>query len=182
MKRLLPIIVLSPLIMGASLAPARADAETVKIAGILESKGALDASSLEGVRTGIAPAPGSNDEEELRRKRPDSADADPLKATRGADPRPSESDLSSPFTANLTLDGSPINQQPTQNPPPATNNPPVASNPPPTNNNPPPADNPPPAQNTIPIANNSTLGSVITDTSLIGAGVIRVLRRDGLLR
>ncbi len=83
MKRLLPIIVLSPLIMGASLTSAWADAEIVKPAAMFDSKGALDASSLGGVHTGLAPAPGSNDEEELRRIRPDSADADPLKATRG---------------------------------------------------------------------------------------------------
>ena len=189
MKRLIPIVVLSPLIVGASLTPAWADAETVNPAAIFDSNSALDASSLRDEHTGLAPAPGSNDEEELRRKRPGSAGADPLKATRGADLRPresdlrlSESDLGSPFTVNRTLNGSPINQQPTQNPPAATNPPPVANNPPPVVNNPPAANNPPPAQNTIPIANNSSLGSVFTDTSSIGSGVITTLRRDGLLR
>lgn len=161
--------------MGASLRPAWADAETVKFAAMFDSNGALDASSLGAIRTGLAPAPGQDDEEELRRKRPNSSEADPLKANRGADPRPSQSDLSSPFTANLTINGSPINQQPAQNPP-------AATNPPPATSNPPAASNPPPAQNTIPIASNSPFSSVITGTSSIGLGVITALRRDGLLQ
>lgn len=152
-------------IMGASLAPAWADADTAKIAAMFE--GALDASSLEGIRTGLAPAPG-RDDEELRRKRPKSSDTDPLKDNRGADPRPSQSDLSSPFAVNLTLNGAPIIQPPTQNPP-------AATNPPPATNNPPVASNPPPAQNTIPTT-NPTLGSIIVST------ISTIMRRNGFLQ
>lgn len=162
-------------IIGASLAPAWADAEAVKPAAVFGSNGALDASSLGGIRTGLAPAPGRDDEEELRRKRPDSSDADPLRASRGGDQLPRESGLSNPFTATRTINRSPINQQPAQNPP-------AATNPPPATSNPPLASNPPPAQNTIPIANNSPLSSVTSSTSGIGAGVITILRRDGLLQ
>ena len=157
MERLIPIVlIMAAAAMGRALAPAWADAETVITAAMFESSGALDESSLGGVRTGFGPAPGHADEEELRRKRPDDADADPLALNR-VDPLPRQSDLSSPFTATLT----PINQQPTQNPPPATNNPPVASNPPPTSN-------PPPAQ-------NPTLAGAIVGV------VTTVLRLNGLL-
>lgn len=165
-------------IMGASLAPAWADTDTAKIATMFE--GALDESSLEGVRTGLAPAPGRDDEEELRRKRPNSADTDPLKANRDADPLPKKSELSSPFTPTRTLRGAPINRQPTQSPPAATNPPPAnttstASNPPPASNTST-ASNPPPAQSTIPVANNSTLGGVI------GGTVTTIMRRTGLVQ
>lgn len=161
-------------ILGALLAPAWADAETVKFAAMFDSNGALDASSLGGVHTGLAPAPGQSDEDELRRKLPSSSDADPLRTKRDGNVLPPQSDLSRPFTPTLN-NGAPINQQPAQNPPPANNNPPVASNPPPANNNPA-ASNPPPAQNTIPITNTSTLGSIITGT------MTTILLRNGLLQ
>ncbi len=155
-------------LMGAALTPARADAETLKFAAMFDSDGALDASSLGSVRTGLAPAPGRDEEEEVRRKRPNSSDADPLKTNQNTDLRPAQSDLSSPFAVNLTLDGGPIIQQPTQNPP-------AATNPPPATNNPPVASNPPPAQNTIPVA-NPTLGDIIVST------ISTVMRRNGLLQ
>lgn len=168
-------------IIGAALTPAWAETETVKVAAMFDSDGALDASSLGDVRTGVAPAPGGNDEEEVRRKRPGSSDADPLSANRGSDPR-SENRLSSPFTANLILDGSPVNQQPAQNPPATTNPPPVTNNPPVTSN-PPAASNPPPAQNTIPIANNSPVTNIVNGaTANIGSSITTVLRRDGLIQ
>ena len=164
MERLIPIVVFfAAAVMGAWLAPAWADAETVKTAAMFEASGVLDGSSLGRVRTGFGPAPGMDEDDELRRKRPNSADADPLAANRGADPLPRQSDLSG-FTGNQSL----TNQHPIQNPPPATNNPPVASNPPPTNN-------PPPAQNTIP-ATNPTLGDIIAGR------VTTILRRNGLLQ
>ncbi len=176
------MIVSAAAIMGASLAPARADADTVKIPAMFDA--ALDASSLEEVRTGLAAVPGNGDEEDLRRKRPDSSDADPLQTNRDADILPRRSNLSSPFAVNRTRNGVPINQQTTLNPPATTNPPPSNNNPPPADNNPPPAsnnpppanNNPPPAQNTIPITNASTLGGVITGS------VTTILRRNGVLQ
>ena len=135
------------------------------------SNGALDASSLGGIHSGLAPSPGHGEEEELRRKRPGSSDTDPLKANRDAASGPRKSDLNSPFTATLTLNGAPLNQQPAQNPPAATN-PPPANNPPATNN----------PQNTVPIANNSPLSSVTSATSAIAGTVTTLLRRNGLLQ
>ena len=167
-------------IMEASLAPAWAGAETARPAAIFGSNGALDPSSLGNIHTGLAPAPGRGEEEEVRRKRPNPSDTDPLKANRDGNLRPSPSDLSSPFTANLTLNGSPLNQPPPQNPPPATSNPPLASNPPPATTNPPVASNPPPAQNTVPVANNPTLATVITSIATIGTSATTVLRRVGI--
>ncbi len=158
-------------IIGGSLTPAWADAEPAKIAAMFDSNGALDASSLGGVHSGLGPRPGQDDEEELRRKNPRSSDTDPLKDNRGKIALPGEPDLANPFTANLTLNGSPVTQAPAQNPP-------VASNPPPASN--PPASNNP--QNTIPISNNSPLGGIITTTSAIGTGVTTILRRNGLLQ
>lgn len=159
-------------IMGASIAPAWADAGTAKITAMFGPNGALDSSSLGGVHTGLAAAPGEDDGEEVRRKRPSSSDTDPLRSNRGV-ALPGESDLASPFTANLNLNGSPLNQQPTQNLPPAATDPPPANNNPPAASNPPPTNNP---QNTIPIANNSTLNGIIT------SGVTTVMRRNGLLQ
>jgi hypothetical protein len=159
-------------IIGASLTPAWADAEPAKIAAMFDSNGALDASSLGGVHSGLAPRPGGDDEEELRRKQPRSSDTDPLKDNRGKIALPGEPDLANPFTANLTLNGSPVTQAPAQNPPPVASNPPPADNPPASNN----------PQNTIPITNNSPLGGIITTTSAIGTGVTTILRRNGLLQ
>ncbi len=153
-------------IIGASLTPAWADAEPAKIAAMLNSKGALDAPSLGGVHSGLAPRPGRDDEEESRRKRPRSSDTDPLKDNRGKIALPGEPGLANPFTANLTLNGSPATQAPAQNPPPAANNPPASNNP----------------QNTIPISNNSPLSGIITTTSAISSGVSTILRRNGLLQ
>lgn len=164
-------------ILGAWQAPARADAGVRNVAGLFNSSGALDATSLGDVRTGLAAAPGRDEDDELRRKRPTPSDTDPLRSNRDADPLFGQSDLSNPFTANLTFGTSPINQTPAAtNPPPATNNPPAATNPPPANNTPV-ANNP---QNTIPITNNSSLGSIISGTATIGASVITTLRLNGL--
>lgn len=102
----------------------------------------------------------------MRRKQPRSSDTDPLKDNRGKIALPGESDLANPFTANLTLNGSPVTQAPAQNPPPAANNPPASNNP----------------QNTIPISNNSPLSGIITTTSAISSGVSTILRRNGLLQ
>ena len=157
-------------IMGASTTPVWAGPETTRPAAMFGSNGALDASSLEGIHSGLAPSPGDGKEEELRRKRPGSSDTDPLKANRDAASGPRKSDLSSPFTATLTLNGAPLNQ-PAQNPPAATN-PPPANNPPATNN----------PQNTVPIANNSPLSSVTSATSAIAGTVTTLLRRNGLLQ
>lgn len=167
-------------IMGASLAPSWAGAETARPAPMFGSNGALDASSLGNIHTGLAAAPGRGEGEEVRRKRPNPSDVDPLKANREGNPLPSQSGLSSPFTANLTLNGSPLTQPPPQNPPPATSNPPLASNPPPATTNPPVASNPPPVQNTAPVVSNPTLAGVITSIGTIGTSATTVLRRVGL--
>ena len=117
-------------ITGAAQAPAWADAEHVNFAAVFDSDGALDASSLGGVHTGVAPAPGLATEETVRGKRPNSTEADPLKAKRSGDPRPAEPGLVGYTPPPVTA--APISQ-PAQTPPAATNTPPATNNTPATN-------------------------------------------------
>ncbi len=156
-------------IMGASSTPAWADAEPVTMAAFFDSNGALDASSLGDVHTGVAPAPGLGNEEEVRRKRPNSTETDPLMANRSADPRPAKPDLVG-FTPRPAA---PISQQPAQNPattaPPPTNNTPVASNPPPANN--------PPATTTTPSLGASITSTILSTASSLSGGILNTFLR-----
>ena len=154
-------------IIGTSHTSAWADAEPVTIAAFLESNGALDAPSLGGVHTGVAPAPGLANEDDVRRKRPNSTETDPLRANRSADPRPAQSDLVG-LTRRPINDGPPLNQQPAQNPPAATNAPPATNNPPVASN--------PPATTTTPSLSSSITSSVLSATSPIRGEILRTFQ------